>query len=59
MRTGRECERLEVPVASLILAVACTSEARKIKLLVTILGLLGQVLADESVVEAELVGEDH
>src|SRR6267142_6164080 len=31
---GCECERFEVPVASLICSVACTSEARKMKLLV-------------------------
>ena len=35
MRAGCECDRLEVPVASLIRSVACTKVARKMKLLVT------------------------
>ena len=59
MITGWVCDRLEVPVASLMFLVAWISVARKMQPVGDVLGLVGEVLADEDVVEAELVGEDH
>ena len=51
------CDRLVVPVASLICLVSWISEAWNIMLLV-MFSAVGQMLAHEGVVEAELVGQD-
>ena len=52
------CDRLVVPVASLIVLVSEISVARNSMLLVMFSQRIGQMLADEGVIEAELVGED-
>ena len=52
------CERLEVPVASLMRLGLVNQRREEDQAVGDVLGLVGEVLADEGVVEAELVGED-
>jgi len=57
--SGAYAKRFEVPVASLIVFPwACITDARKMKLLVTFSDFSVRWLADERIVEAELIGED-
>ena len=53
------CDRLVVPVASLIRLVSLIIRCQEQHAAGDVLDLVGQVLTDERVVEPELVGEDH
>ena len=55
---GCDCERFEVPVRELDVLGLGDQRRQEHHAVGDVLGLVGQVLADEGVVEAELVGED-